>query len=65
MERKWRMTWKLRLYRGLHELGFPKIRGTFFGVPIIRITIFWGLYWGPFLLGNYHLLRTWAMNKVR
>ena len=35
--------------------GFPKIRGTFLGVCIIRIIAFWGLYWGPLLLGNYHL----------
>ena len=34
---------------------FPKIRGTFLGVPIIRITVFWGLYWGPPILGNYHI----------
>ena len=28
--------------------GFPKIRGTFLGVPqIIRIIILWGLDWGP------------------
>ena len=28
--------------------GFPKIRGTFLGVPIIRTIIFWGgLFWGP------------------
>ena len=27
--------------------GFPKIRGTILGVPIIRIIIYWGLYWGP------------------
>ena len=37
--------------------GFPKIRGTFLGVPIIRIIIFWGLYWGPSILGNYHLTK--------
>ena len=30
--------------------GFPKIRITFLGVPIIRTIVFWGLYWG-----NYHL----------
>ena len=24
--------------------GFPKIRGTILGVPIIRIIVFWGLY---------------------
>ena len=28
-------------------LGFPKIRGTIWGVPVIVITLFWGLYWGP------------------
>ena len=36
--------------------GFPKIRGTCLGVPIIRIIVYWGLYWGPFILGNYHIL---------
>ena len=25
----------------------PKIRGTLLGVPIIRMIIFWGPYWGP------------------
>ena len=33
----------------------PKIRGTFLGVPIIRIILFWGLYWGPPILGNCHI----------
>ena len=36
--------------------GFPKIRGTFLGVPIIRTIVFWGLYWGPLILGNYHII---------
>ena len=27
--------------------GFPKIRGTFLGVPMIRIIVYWGLQWGP------------------
>ena len=27
--------------------GFPKIRGTLLGVPIIRTIVFWGLYSGP------------------
>ena len=27
--------------------GFPKSRGTILGVPIIRIIVFWGLYWVP------------------
>ena len=29
--------------------GFPKIRGTFLGVPIIRTIVYWGLYWGPLI----------------
>ena len=28
--------------------------GTFFGVPMIRIKIYWGLDWDPLILGNYH-----------
>ena len=35
--------------------GFPKIRGTILGVPIIRTIVFRGLYWGPLILGNYHI----------
>ena len=35
--------------------GFPKIRGTILGVPIIRTIVFWGLYWGPPILGNYQI----------
>ena len=36
--------------------GFPKTRGTFLGVLIIRIIVFWGLHWGSLMLGNYHIL---------
>ena len=35
--------------------GFPKIRGTLLGIPIIRIIVYWGLYGGPLILGNYHI----------
>ena len=36
--------------------GFPQIRGTILGVLIIiRTIIYWGLYWGPSILGNYHV----------
>ena len=35
--------------------GVPKIRGTILGVLIIRIVVYWGLYWGSPTLGNYHL----------
>ena len=34
---------------------FPKIRGTVLGVPVIRTIVFWDLYWGPPILGNYHM----------
>ena len=37
--------------------------GTFLGVPIIRIIIYWGLHWGPLILGNYHLIRPKALFK--
>ena len=29
--------------------GFPKIRGTSLGVPIIGIIVYWGLYWGSLI----------------
>ena len=32
--------------------GFPKIRHTFLGVPVIRTVAFLGLHWGPPMLGN-------------
>ena len=33
-------------------MGFPKIWRTFLGVPIIRILVYWGLYWGPLIFGK-------------
>ena len=41
---------------------FPKIRSTFLGVPIRRTIVFWGLYWGPLLLGNYHFSLVTSLN---
>ena len=35
--------------------GFPKIRGSFLGILIKGIIVFWRLYWGPLVLGNYHV----------
>ena len=35
--------------------GFTKIRGTILRVPILRTRVFWGLYWVPLILGNYHI----------
>ena len=40
---------------------FPKIRGAVFGVPIIRTIAFWGLYWGPPILGNYKIIPVVAL----
>ena len=41
---------------------FLKIRDPFLGVPIIRIRVFGGLYWGSLILGNYHLgFRGWVV----
>ena len=31
------------------------MKGTILGVPIMRTIVFWGLYLGPPILGNYHL----------
>ena len=51
--------------------GFPKIRVLFLGVPIARIILFGSLYWGPPILGNYHVVfdgancrRTWRRSKA-
>ena len=38
-----------------YKWNFPKTRGTFLGVTKIWIIVFWGLYWGTPILGNYHL----------
>ena len=39
--------------RNFH-VGVSQNYGYLFGVPIIRIIVYWGLYWGPLILGNYH-----------
>ena len=35
------------VYTYIYIWEFPKIRGTLLGVPIMRIIVYWGLYWGP------------------
>ena len=41
---------------GVHRVsGFPTIRGSLCGVPVIRINVFWGLYRGPPIYGNYYI----------
>ena len=42
----------------------PKIRGTILGVSIIRIIVFWGVYWGPPILGNYLFLPVSRMSFI-
>ena len=38
---------------------------TLLGVPIIMTIVFWGLYWGPPILGNYHfILQSARLKKV-
>ena len=32
--------------------------GTSLGVPIIRIKVYWGLYWGPLILRNYQIFKS-------
>ena len=39
----------------LGSFGVYQTRGTFLGVPIRRVVISWGLYWGPAVLQNYHI----------
>ena len=48
--------WRQRCLHGMHIWGFPKIKGTILGIPIIRTIVFRGLYWGPPILGNYHII---------
>ena len=43
--------------------GVPKIRGTILGVLITRTIVFWDLYWGPRILGNYHICPGWLRLK--
>ena len=35
--------------------GFPKVGVPFWGFPIIRTIVYWGLYWGTLILGNCHM----------
>ena len=42
----------LRADDGVLKWGFPKIRVTFLGAPIVRAMVYWDLYWGPPIQGN-------------
>ena len=43
------------LHRPYYIWEFLKIMGTLLGIPIIRTIVYWGLYWVPLILGNYHI----------
>ena len=49
----------------VYGLEFPKIRGTILGVPVIRTIVYWGLYWGPPILGNYNIVALFQGLKLR
>ena len=44
--------------------GVPKIRDTILGALIIGVLVFWGLYWGTPILGNYHFSPKQAPTKA-
>ena len=48
----------------IRNVGFPQL-GVPFGVPIIRIMVYWGLNWGPLFGGNYHMQITWRLIRIR
>ena len=51
-----RTPWQVERPRGLAAALLPMwVPFCFLGVPIIRTIVFWGLYWGPLILGTYHL----------
>ena len=45
--------------------GFPNIRGTIWGVPIMRARVFEGLHKGPQILGSHHIFRRTALYKMK
>ena len=53
--------WQLQHVRHLLWAS-SKMRGTFLGVPIIRIIVDWSLDWGPPAHGNYNL--HWMVDPV-
>ena len=41
---------KYLLYEGLPKVGVPLL-----GVPMLSTVVYWGLCWGPPILGSYHI----------
>ena len=50
--------------RGRHG-DFPKLGVPCLGVPLIRTIVYWGLYWGPLILGSYHMGRSIRESSLR
>ena len=51
-----RLIWRYGFrFSGNEDMGVSQNYGCLFGVPIIRIMVFWGLYWGPPILGSCHI----------
>ena len=44
------------------HMGVSQIRGTFLGVLILSIIVYWGLYWGTLILGKYHIVLISILN---
>ena len=42
----------LKVLEATNNWVFPKIRGKFLGVPIIRTIVYWGLFWGTPYFGK-------------
>ena len=58
------MPFKWLVFRGLG--ASQNWGGTILGVPIIRTIVFWGLYRGSLILGNYRLgFRGWVLIDVK
>ena len=50
-----RQTFLVRVDNAIPHGGFPKLGVPYWGVLIIRTKVFWDLYQGPLILGNYHI----------
>ena len=56
MEKKMENEMETVIIQGIIGIRVFKIR-VIVGAPLLRIIVFWSLYWGPLFLGNYHLVR--------
>ena len=45
----------------MRYVGVSQNQGYDLEVLIIRIIVFWGLYWGSLILGNYRMCFSWTL----